>query len=45
MCTLRQQLLSNPLFYKKITKDDKNKYDIKITKTQYEKLKEQQENK
>lgn len=43
--TMKEQLLSNPVFYKKITKDDKNKYDIKITKEQYEKLKKQQEKK
>lgn len=43
--TLKEQLLNNPIFYKKITKDDKNKYDIKITKAQYEKLNNQQENK
>ncbi len=43
--TLKEQILSNPLFYKKITKDDKTKYDFKITKEQYEKLNKQQENK
>jgi len=43
--TLKEQLLNNPIFYKKITKDDKTKYDFKITKAQYEKLNKQQENK
>ena len=43
--TIKEQLLNNPIFYKKITKDDKTKYDFKITKTQYEKLNKQQENK
>ena len=37
---LKQQLLDNPIFYKKINKKDSHKYKIRITKEQYKKLKE-----